>query len=187
MPAALYFLYMRKAALLPFIVILAVCIGGLLYLYGGDAFHPLFTPPGKQAPAVSYTGANSADIRIVAQGENTAQAIRRVNYRITSADQLASLWQMIYGAEAPALPQVDFGKYDVLAVFDGSHSTSGYGIRVDSIKDADSVRTLSITHLTPGDSCAVATMTTSPFVLVQVTKSPLTLSHTDTAEEQACR
>lgn len=178
---------MRKAALLPIIIVLAVCIGGLLYLYGGEAFHPVLMPPGKPAPAASYSGANSGDVRVIAQGENAIQVTKRVNYRITSDEQLATLWQMIYGAEAPQLPQIDFATYDVLAVFDGSHSTTGYAVRVDSIKDTGTMRNLSISHLTPGEGCAVSTRTTSPFVLVQVGKSPLPLSHTDTTEAQRCR
>jgi hypothetical protein len=182
---------MRKAALLPVIIIGAVVVGGLLYLYGGPEFHPSQLPTSVSTDASSQPSASQpletkGDISILAQGQNADGVQQRVNYRITNADQLATLWELIYSSNGPAVPSVDFSKKEVLAVFDGTHTTSGFGVIVSGVHDADGVRTVSITHTAPGDSCVPGGGVTSPFMLVVVPKTSLPLSHDETTQVNEC-
>jgi len=185
---------MRKAAFLPVIIIGAVVVGGLLYLYGGPAFHPSALPTTVSVdtssqptqPSESQPIETKGDISILAQGQNAVGIQQRVNYRITNADQLATLWNLIYSSDGPAVPSVDFSKKEVLAVFDGTHTTSGFGILVSGVHDADGVRTVSITHDEPGDSCVPGGGVTSPFMLVVVPKTSLPLSHDETTQVREC-
>ena len=123
---------------------------------------------------------------MLAQGQNAAGVNERVNYRIADAGQLNTLWQMVYTNDGPVVPDIDFSRKEVLALFDGSHSTGGYGIRLDGVHDKDGVRTINITHIEPGDSCVPAAGITSPFVIVEVPKTALPLSHDEVTQITEC-
>lgn len=173
---------MRRAALIPFIIIAAVVVGGLLYLYGGPAFHETY----QAAPSVPSVFSGAQTLTVLSEGQNAAGVDQRVNYRVTNADQFAALWQMIYTDDGQQAPAVDFAKYEVLALFDGSHSTGGYGIRLASVKDADGARTVTVVHTEPGDSCVPPGGSTSPFVIVQVPLSSLPISRIEQTVTTQC-
>jgi hypothetical protein len=172
---------MRSGAVIPILIILSIAIGGILYLYGGSAFHQTFSS------ATTYTGTPDGNFTILAQGEKAAGIEDRVNYRITDESQFEILWYMIYTTSGPAVPNVDFSKKEVLAVFDGSHSTGGYGIRINSVQDVKGTRVISITHRVPGDSCSLSNTPSSPFMLVVVDKTPLSLDHEEAIETNHCQ
>lgn len=172
---------MKRGTLLALIILASVAIGGLLYLYGGASFNPATYTSDK-----AKSGGSNAHFAILAEGQDTDGFDLQVNYRITDADQLAALWSMVYGDTGLGMPDVDFQKHEVLAVFDGSHSTGGYDIRVDDVEEVDGKRVLSITHIVPGESCAVTDSQTSPFVIIQVEKTSLALTHEDITETTVC-
>lgn len=175
---------MQKATLLPVIILVAVAVGGLLYLYGGPSFHQSYLP----SDAASGPGSSQGGATVLAQGDEAAGMDGRVNYRITTPDQLAALWQMVYGQSGgPSVPNIDFNNNEVLALFDGSHSTGGYGIRLDSIKDKGGKRTVTITHVQPDDTCVPAGAATSPFVILEVSKSSLPISRIEQTATTPCQ
>lgn len=180
-----YYLYMHlhKALVLPLIVLAAVALGGVLYMFGGAAFHAQQPSAGEDS---SNVGTSKNPVIVLEHGTTAANFDQRVNYRVTDADQLASLWQMLYPDTGPTLPTIDFSKYEVLAVFDGSHTTGGYDVQVVSVKDAAGARTITITHTAPGSQCVTTGALTSPFVIVQVKASTLPVTHIDTAETSQC-
>lgn len=170
---------MRDAGIIAVIIIAAVSVGGLLYIFGGSAFHP---NPIATAPKAQTNG----EFSILAQGTSAAAVDQRANYRITDETQLAALWQMVYGTGGSAEPSVDFSRQEVLAVFDGSHSAAGYDIRVNSVKDRDGQRVIDITHIEPGTSCSPSGGATSPFEIIQVEKTALPLTHEEHREMTEC-
>jgi hypothetical protein len=172
---------MHKGIALPLIIIASVAIGGIAYLYGGEAFRQ---PISKQAPTKEVVNSNFS---VLVQGQDAAGVDQRVNYRITDSQQFSTLWRMIYGAADPVVPSVDFSKKEVLAVFDGSHSTSGYGIAVTDLKEVEGKRVLYVTHIEPGDSCSPQSVYTSPFAILVVDKSPLPLAHEEQVEVSHCQ
>jgi hypothetical protein len=177
---------MRASLLLPFIVLTAVVVGGLFFLYGGPAFHQSSIPSSGQAPDGTPAEKPNPDFTVLGQGQNANSIDQRVNYRITNADELTAIWELVYGTGGASVPIVDFGRQEVLALFDGSHSTGGYGIALTKIEDMDGTRMITITHTEPGERCITTTSITSPFVLVAVKKSSLPLSHTENTETTEC-
>lgn len=176
---------MRKSLVLPLIIIASVAIGGLFYLYGGPAFHQtLTTTAGGTNPAEPQ---GNGSFMVIGQGQQAPGIDERVNYRITNGDDLTALWQMLYAASGTSVPAVDFSQYEVLAVFDGSHSTGGYGVQVNSVADKDGKRIVDITHFEPGDSCQPAGQSTSPFVLVKVKRTDLVVDHVEHVVTRECR
>lgn len=176
---------MHKATVLPIIIIAAVVIGGLLYLYGGPAFHQTYTNTVGNSGSLLQTG--GPNMTVLAQDVQAPNADERVNYRVTNEDQLAALWQMIYTDNGTPVPSIDFNKYEVLAVFDGSHSTAGYSVAVASVKDTSSARVVTIVHTEPGDSCVPGGGGTSPFVIIQVSKTSLPISRVDQTVTTQCQ
>lgn len=172
---------MRDAFIIFIAIIASMAIGGYLYLYGTPStLHSLPEPE----VAVSTEG---EPFTILIQGDNAGSVTRRTNYRITDDTQFMELWRMIYGDSGPALPIVDFTRHEVIAVFDGSHSTGGYGISVTKIIDQDGVRTVYIRRESPGERCVVAQVLTSPFQLLRVEKTALPIARADETVTTACQ
>lgn len=139
-------------------------------------------------PDLLDRGAKGTTPVVLAQGSYARGIDTERNYRISSEEEFNELWKMIHGTDAPPRPSVDFGNQEVLAVFDGSHSTSGYAIEVESVVDDRLTRVVHITHKEPGASCMTAFAESSPFVLVAVPKvsEETVLSHIDTTEVVEC-
>lgn len=152
---------MRDVLIVAGICVLALVAGAIFFLNGGD----VLPAAGGDGP-VAYT--------VIAEGDTATHIDSRVNYRIKNNSELSELWFLIYGGSQPNMPSVDFDKHEVLAVFDGSHSTGGYDVAVRSIVDAGLTRSITIEHTEPGADCVVSQAITSPFVLVSVSKMPET-------------
>lgn len=136
----------------------AILLGAWLYFGGGAADAEV---PRKEGEVV---------FSVIDQGVSSGSITERKNYRIKSQDELNELWRMVHGAGAPTT--VDFTKQEVIAVFDGTHVTGGYGVSVASIVDVPSgSRTISIVRTEPGDSCVTTQSITSPFQIIVVSKS----------------
>lgn len=158
---------MRDAIIIFVAIILAIVIGGYLYLNGGEAFNGSPIQVSVQ-PQSSFT--------VLAEGQDSGSVDRRTNFRIMSDEELRELWSMLYSTGGPAVPSVDFSKSEVIAVFDGSHSSGGYRVEVTDVADADGKRTVRITRHAPNDDCAVTSAITSPFQIISVPKSELPLA-----------
>jgi N-acetylmuramic acid 6-phosphate (MurNAc-6-P) etherase len=109
---------------------------------------------------------------------------QRVNYLITSQDELLELWNMIDASGAP--PTVDFTKDVVLALFAGEEPTNGFSISVSKIEDSASARQVIIELSQPGGSCVLAQSTTSPYEIVETSLTSLPLTHEDEATTTSC-
>lgn len=125
--------------------------------------------------------------RVFIEGEQSGSITERKNYRIKNEEELDELWRLIYGTSGPSAPAIDFTREELLAVFDGTHSSGGYTVEVVSIEDEPGVaRHVSILHTAPGESCMVSQAITSPFVIVRVAATNLPLKRTDLTETVAC-
>lgn len=166
---------MRDVLIVAGVCIVALIAGAFFFLKGGEVL-----PVGSGDGAVSYT--------VIAQGDHAVHVDSRVNYRIKSASEFSELWFLIHGGSQPNMPSVDFEKNEVLAVFDGSHSTGGYEVSVRSVVDQGLVRSIAIEHTEPGADCMVSQALTSPFVLVSVPKMPEShrLDREDTQIVKSC-
>jgi hypothetical protein len=172
---------MRSYYVLGGVVVIAIALGASLYFFGPSSLHT------DVINAVSANQSTKVSFTILARGTDASGITNRGNYRIKSKEELVALWQMVYGTRnTPALPTVDFSKYEVLGIFDGSHRTSGYALQVASVMDANGERDVVINHTAPGSGCSTAKNATSPFEIIQVPITSDTLAHQDDMSTTTC-
>ncbi len=163
---------MRDVLIIGIACAAAILVGAWLY------FSDTGIAPTAQDVTASFT--------VLDQGNDSGTVTERKNYRIKNQDELALLWKMVHGTGAPT--GIDFTKDEVIAVFDGTHPTGGYGISIASVVDTKGgIRTVAIRHTEPGESCATTDAITSPFEIVVIAKSGFPLSHSDEVAVIDCK
>jgi hypothetical protein len=168
---------MRDALVIFVAIILAIVIGGYLYLNGGPKFSARPATELLQ-PKASFT--------VIAEGQDSGNVDRRTNYRIMTDDDFVALWSLVYAGGGPAVPSVDFSKNEVIAVFDGSHSSGGYKVSVTDVMDMNGKRTVSILRESPDANCPVTDAITSPFQIIVVPKTALPLTKEEQMRTSTC-
>ncbi|MDB5190403.1 MAG: hypothetical protein JWN49_729 [Parcubacteria group bacterium] len=168
---------MRDALIIFISLIAAIIIGGSLYLFGGPMMHD----------ASIIRGPSGITLTTLAEGQNATNMDTRVNYRITNQADLTTLWGMLYSNNnGPAVPTIDFTTNEVIGVFDGSHSSGGYSVRVTDVSDTGGTRVIHILRTAPGDACPTTNAITSPFQILSLRKSILPLTHVDEMATTSC-
>jgi hypothetical protein len=174
---------MRNFLLVAGIAIVAIVLGMLLFLFGPKSLQSDV----NNALLSGQIGTPKPPVYVVLEAGTDAISISdRTNYRIMRAQDLSALWPLVYGdRDAPPIPSVDFSKYEVLAIFDGTHSAGGFDVKITDISDANPVRTVVIDHITPGPTCGTQGPS-SPFKIIQVPKTTFSLSHKDVTSASIC-
>lgn len=91
---------------------------------------------------------------------------------VTNNDDYMKLMNEVYSNldQMPRIPDVDFSKNDVIAVFLGARSEGAYTINVDKvIKRSDAVSCY-VFETKPGANCVVTMSTSQPYEIVKVPK-----------------
>lgn len=107
---------------------------------------------------------------VVAQG-NQAVGFTSATYRMVSnREQLISLWQQAYGSQlsVPPVPELDFRRETVVALFLGTKSSGGYGVRVIDVRDEQGELYLDLQFTEPGPGSITTQALTSPWLIVRV-------------------
>jgi hypothetical protein len=171
---------MRDYIVIGIMVVVVAVVGIGVFYFGPSSFKS------DMHTSISSTESTSTiPYTVLSEGTSTASINDRANYQITAANDLTTLWHMVYG-KSGTVPSVDFSKYEVLGVFDGSHSTTDYNVQVASVVEAEGKRIVIVTHMVPGKSCKPADKPTSPFELIQVSKTTLPLTHIDVSSTTPC-
>lgn len=169
-----------KKILIVAVSIVVLISAGILAL-SGEGVAPKNVQPSvakEQAPAVS-----AVPFTKITEGVRSSVQ-KRVNYIITSPEQLNELWK-VAGIDG-SIPSVDFTKDDVLAVFSGPKSVSGAAIAVARVEDSKK-RMVTITLINPNEQCSVLRhATTTPYQIVAVPKTILPLFHEDETITRSC-
>lgn len=108
---------------------------------------------------------------------------KRVNYIIASSDQFRDLWGLA-GAKG-RMPNVDFSRSAVAAVFAGEKPTRGYSIAVSRVEDA-SARKIVVTLTQPDGGCVLKKATTTPYQIIELPNTTLQLTHEDVTTASGC-
>jgi len=154
------------------VAVVAIIIGGSIFIFDNDDYFKSI----DVARTDSQSSAIEMPFTTIKEGRQSS-VNTRVNYIITSANQLEELWEIVNVPGTP--PRVDFNKQSVVAVFSGSGPSSK--IAVADIKDTN-VRTVSIIVTTPDTMCAQKDYSdTSPYEIVIMPATSLPLAHKDTA------
>jgi hypothetical protein len=172
---------MRTFYLLGSAIVAAIILGATIFLYGPTSLQSDITTS-LQANAVT-----KVPFTVLAEGTDAAATTDRTNYWIQSNNELTALWSIAYGdLDGPVQPRVDFSKYEVLAVFDGTHSTGGYALTIQSVTDTDTQREVVINHVALGDTCTIPQNSTSPFEIIEVPTTTFPLVHQDIMSTSTC-
>jgi len=93
-------------------------------------------------------------------------------YVVDDDESWAQLWkehtQVVF--PQPSLPDMDFSRSTIIAVFMGECRTTGYGIEVKEIIDTGLLTVVKVEKTYPGSECAVGMMLTYPYHIVKVDK-----------------
>lgn len=165
---------MRDAIVIGVACLVAIAAGAWLY-FGDTGEHSPNDASGTKVP-----------VAVLSEGDNSGFMTERKNYRVKSRHELDQLWAVMYGSDGPSLSPVDFETSEVLAVFDGTHSSGGFDVEVTSVYDDALSRRVSITRTAPGEDCITSEAITSPFILVVVPKSDLPIAREETTVTSDC-
>lgn len=91
---------------------------------------------------------------------------------INDAEAWADVWNNTTAnlVPQPALPEVDFSKETIIAVFLGVKSTSGYEIKITEIKEEQGKVFVYVKESEPKPRAMVATVLTYPYHIVKTEK-----------------
>ena len=107
---------------------------------------------------------------VVARGDQAVGFAAASYQLITSQTELVSLWQRAYGSRltVPPLPNLDFRRETVVAVFMGSRSTGGYGLDVKDVRDEEGELYIDLVVTEPAPGAITTQALTSPWLLLRV-------------------
>lgn len=165
---------MRDAIIIAIACVIAIAAGAWLFVSGS----PGTSSVGKSEGPVTFS--------VISDGQNSGSITERKNFRIKDRAELDALWEMMYATDGPPLPPIDFESNEVLAVFDGTHSSGGYEVRVASITDGALSRSIVILRRSPGDTCVTTDALTSPYVLIVLPKTTLPIEREEVPEVVPC-
>jgi len=86
------------------------------------------------------------------------------DYQKLMSEVYANLDQM------PRIPDADFTKNYIIAVFMGPRSTGGYSVSIDKIKESSSRITVYTVENSPGKNCVVTQGESRPYIIVRIPK-----------------
>ena len=112
---------------------------------------------------------------VVADGDTAADYPDRQGIVIGSLAEWKELWEQLhrYTIPRPAVPEMDFTKHTVLAVFAGEKRSGGYTIRVERITQTDQAVIVHVTETAPGPRDITTTLITYPYQVVKIPRISL--------------
>jgi len=95
------------------------------------------------------------------------------NYVIKDKGEWESLWARLFPelSERRPLPEIDFERRTLLAVFQGNKPTSGYEISIREVVESENAVEVSVKAFAPGKHCLVTGSDTSPFHIIEIQKT----------------
>lgn len=91
----------------------------------------------------------------------------------TNKDDYLKIMNEVYSNldQMPQIPEVDFTKNDVVAVFMGAKTTGGYSINVDKVIKRKDALTVAVNETSPAVNCVVTQAITQPFQVIKIPKT----------------
>lgn len=122
------------------------------------------TPTLAQADTICFLGV----LKLTDSGHTEAQ-----NYVIKTAAEWQSLWDKIFSntSEKQPLPQIDFTRRTIVAVFQGTQPSSNYEISIEEIVETENSLEVAVKAIKPGKRCVVTGKVTRPFDIIEIEKT----------------
>lgn len=113
---------------------------------------------------------------VLAQGDQAVGVQDQTFVLVNDAGQLANLWNQAQGArlELPPIPQVDFGRETVLAIFMGQQPTGGYGVDVRRVSIDNGDLYVDVAFTKPAGGAITTQQVTSPWTMIHVLRGGFT-------------
>ena len=166
----------RDALILTVTAIIAVAIGTFIFFSNGGNLASVFS-----AMANNDSSSGTVQFTEIASGSQS-EIQKRVNYIITSTSQFSELWKMVKTTGTP--PAVDFKTHAVLAIFAGTQLPPS-AIAIANIEDSN-MRRVSIKITANDGSCSGNQPYESPYEIVAVPTTSLSLTHEDIVATTGC-
>ncbi len=101
----------------------------------------------------------------------------RANFAIGNATAWENLWLDLYSGHShiPEVPTINFTSEMLIAVFQGSCSSSGYVTTITRIIVTIAYYVVYVDEMHPGEGCVVAAVITYPYHIVKISDYPLNL------------
>lgn len=107
---------------------------------------------------------------------------------VTNEDKMESLWQInTFGSQnPPSIPQIDFSKYAVIAVFRGEQKTGGYSIEIGKVLENKKTFDVYVNETFPGKGCVTTQVKTAPYYMIKIEKLNKTVRYIYEQRERKC-
>lgn len=108
-----------------------------------------------------------------------AVGIAETSYFLTlDRVDLIGLWTRGHSSEsfAPPVPEVDFDREAVVAIFLGERPTSGYGIQIERVDIEGNDLFIDFLEITPGEENVETTAVTSPWLMIRVLRGGINVA-----------
>jgi len=108
---------------------------------------------------------------------------------IKNNDDYQKLMSEVYANldQMPRIPEVDFSRNYVVAVFMGTKNTGGYAINFDKIIKRTNDLTVSVYETSPGAKCVVTDAITQPYEIVKIPKIDKTVKFKTKLRVKECQ
>lgn len=123
---------------------------------------------------------------IVASGNQAVTGEGRQFSIATSQSELVRLWNQAYGSilTPPPLPDVDFRRESVVAMFLGTQPTGGYGLGVREVTLEDNEVYVTVDITEPGPNSITTQALTNPWIFVRVGRPDVSVAWFRSAENR---
>jgi len=110
------------------------------------------------------------------------------NYIIKNAEEWRDLWNKIYSAVIikPEIPEIDFNKYMVVAVFNGFETSGGYDIEINKIGEKDNAVYVFVKKKLPGSGCLTSQSFSNPYHIIGFVKTEKEVLYVEKEETVNC-
>ena len=94
------------------------------------------------------------------------------NFVINDRAEWQSVWEKIFANEnpKPPLPEIDFTRRTIIAVFQGPQPSTGYAISIEGIVETEASLEVTVRAFS-AERCVVAPKVTSPLHIVEIEKT----------------
>lgn len=92
---------------------------------------------------------------------------------VTNNDDYQKLMAEVYANldQMPKIPDVDFTKYEVAAVFMGTKNTGGYTVNFDKLIKRNDAVTCAVFETSPGKNCINTEVLSQPYEIIKFPKA----------------
>ncbi len=117
---------------------------------------------------------NSEEVNFIVISSGAHSGYSEESYLvIKDGDDFKKLWNKVNSTiiPQPSVPEIDFSKYMVVAVFMGTCPTGGYSISIRSIRESEENIYVEVEKIKPGKDCILTQVLTQPFQIVKIKRS----------------